>query len=344
MSGPATRGGGAPHQSRAQPLSRELIAATALALADRDGPEALSMRRLASELGVGAMSLYRYFRNKQELLDAVVDAAAAETPAEVDVAGPWKEELRRLMRGVRASLARHPIGIWLRLRGPLLSPGALRVTEAGMQILERAGFDRPTAAHAYRALFLYTFGFAAFNSPDAPEEARRQARAALMALGPDQYPALTSAAEEAAATMAGDDQYEFGLGRLLDGLQALAPGDGAHRARSCRDTVGAMVTDEDVERAARALADAAASPAKVILFGSRARADADPRSDLDFLVVEDEVQDTIREAARLRRALPPLGVPVDVLAISAAEAERRREWPGSVVRAALREGRVLVEP
>ena len=90
-----------------------------------------------------------------------------------------------------------------------------------MQVLERAGFDKASAAHAYRALFLYTFGFATFNSPRDPEARRRQTRSTLLALPPDEYPALSSAAKEAAETMAGDEPFEFGLERLLDGLEVL---------------------------------------------------------------------------------------------------------------------------
>ncbi|HYU60123.1 MAG TPA: nucleotidyltransferase domain-containing protein [Solirubrobacterales bacterium] len=104
-----------------------------------------------------------------------------------------------------------------------------------------------------------------------------------------------------------------------------------------------MVSDREVRRAAKILAEQARSPAKVILFGSYARGEEGPRSDLDFLVVEERVEDTVQEAARLRRALPPLGVPVDILTVSAAEAERRRRWPGSVVKLAFREGKILAE-
>ena len=104
-----------------------------------------------------------------------------------------------------------------------------------------------------------------------------------------------------------------------------------------------MIGEAEIERAAQVLAEQAGSPARVILFGSAARGEQGEHSDLDFLVIEDEVEDTIREAARLRRALPALGVAVDVLAISAEEAERRRHWPGSVIKFALREGRLLAE-
>ena len=211
--------GGGAGQQRA--LSRTRVAAAALAFADREGLEALSMRRLAAELGVGTMTIYGYFKDKEELLEGIVEVAAAEV-GELEVSGPWQEALRGLMRAIRQTLARHPSALAFRLKGPLLNASALRVTEAGMQVLERAGFDKATAAHAYRALFLYTFGFASFNSPPDPIRLKRQARSALLALPPDEYPALTSAAKEAAETMAGDEQFEFGLDRLLEGLEALA--------------------------------------------------------------------------------------------------------------------------
>lgn len=104
-----------------------------------------------------------------------------------------------------------------------------------------------------------------------------------------------------------------------------------------------MISEAEIEHAARTLARHASSPAKVILFGSAARGDATGRSDLDFLVIEEQVEDTIRESAKLRRALGSIGVAVDVLTISASEAERRRRWPGSVVKMAMTEGRILAE-
>jgi AcrR family transcriptional regulator len=189
-------------------------------MADREGLEAVSMRRLAAELGVGTMTLYGYFRTKDELIDAAVDAAAAEAPLSVG-RGTWKDQLRELMKGIHENLARHPSGVRIRLTRPMLSPQALQITEAGLAILEDAGFERAEAARAYRALFTYTFGFATFNSPEHPEEAKRYTRAALTALSPDDYPALSRAASEAAETVAGEAQFVFGLDRLLDGLEAL---------------------------------------------------------------------------------------------------------------------------
>lgn len=104
-----------------------------------------------------------------------------------------------------------------------------------------------------------------------------------------------------------------------------------------------MLTLGDIERAGRVLADAAGPAAKVILFGSHARGDAQAQSDLDFLVIEPDVPSRVREMARLRRALPPLGVPIDVIVVSELHAEEWGEVEGTLLHAALTEGRLLGE-
>lgn len=205
--------------TRRERLSREQIARAALALADREGFDRLTMRRLAAELGVGTMTLYGYFGDKDELVDAAIDAAS-EDHRVVLAEGSWTDQLGELMRAIRAALDTHPSGMRMRLARPMLSSGALRTTEAGMQILAEAGFERAQAARAYRTLFVYVFGFAGFSTPAEPEEVKRQTRAALTALSPDEYPALSAAAEEAAEAMAGDPQFEFGLSLLLGGLES----------------------------------------------------------------------------------------------------------------------------
>jgi predicted nucleotidyltransferase len=103
-----------------------------------------------------------------------------------------------------------------------------------------------------------------------------------------------------------------------------------------------VISDATIEDAGRRLAAAARSPARIVLFGSRARGDARDDSDLDFLVIESEVKSKLQEMVRLRDALPPLGVPVDVVVVSEAEASRRERVPSTLVHRALREGRVLV--
>ena len=205
-------------QTRAR-LTREQVADAALELLDRDGLEALSMRRLADQLGVGTMTLYGYFRSKDELLDAVVDAAVAERDP-FSYEGTWQEQIRRLMQDSRRRLGRHPGLVKVRADRPVLQPEALRFAETGMTILRHAGFGPSDAARAFRLLFTYVFGYVSFSPDETADEARRDSRAAVAALPPDEYPALVETSEELAGAMAGEETFDFGLDRIIDGLDA----------------------------------------------------------------------------------------------------------------------------
>ena len=102
-----------------------------------------------------------------------------------------------------------------------------------------------------------------------------------------------------------------------------------------------MTTHELIELAGRRLADAAQSPARVVLFGSGARGELTRDSDLDFLVIEREVDDRVAEAVRLRDAVGRIGRPVDVIVMDEDLAARRGKVRGTMVHHALREGRVV---
>jgi AcrR family transcriptional regulator len=199
-------------------LSRERILDGALALLDREGLDAFTMRRVAAELGVGTMTIYGYFRGKDELLDAVIDAGAKHVSIP-ETRGPWRARLRQLILGIRQSLIEHPAVVELRLRRPLVSPGALQLTEIGMRILRDAGFSKREAARAFRTLFLYTFGFSALAPGKRLEAEREQGFRALSALPADRYPVLAESAREAADSMADRTLFEFGLDCLIDGLE-----------------------------------------------------------------------------------------------------------------------------
>ena len=178
------------------------------------------MRRLAGELRVGTMTLYGYFRGRDELLDALV-AAAARQMSEAPPEGSWREQLRQLFVRLHHAHLEHPAIVELRLRRPLMRAGALALTERAMRVLLDAGFDERAAAHAYRSLYLYTFGFAAFAPASRADADRDATAAAFAALPPADYPALTAARDEATAAVGDEDVFEFGLDRLLDGLEAL---------------------------------------------------------------------------------------------------------------------------
>ena len=178
------------------------------------------MRRLAEELDVWPMSVYRHFRDKDELLDAVVNSAAQDVALPELGTGGWRDQMIDLLHQARAALGRDPAGLSALFTRAMLTPGALRISEAGLGILQEAGFDPGEAARAWRALCGYAFGFTGL-ADDAPEdEARRRARAALVALPGEDFPALTAAADGFADALASTDELDYGLERLLDGLES----------------------------------------------------------------------------------------------------------------------------
>ena len=216
--GSAAQTSGRPRRARGD-LSREQIVEAALAFLDRRDAGELTMRRLAAELNAGTMTLYGYFRDKDELMDAVVEAIA-DRRTMPELTGTWREQLKRLFLFFEQGLSEHPALVRMRLERPLVTPRSLRLTEAGMQILLGAGFERQEAAIAFRTLFTYTFGSAAFNPREQVAESMRQFRAAAAALPRDRYPALTEAPEELEQVMDPSVQFERGLELLLDGLEA----------------------------------------------------------------------------------------------------------------------------
>ena len=159
------------------------------------------------------------------MLDAVVDAAVSDREPFV-LEGTPREQLRGVVMDAHRSLFRHPSLVELRVRRPVLRPEALRFAEAILSILVAAGLDRAEAARGFRLLFTYTFGFAALSPGEVTEEHRRAARAALSELSSNEYPSLAGAIDEASDAMGGEEAFEYGLDRILDGLEARVSGQG----------------------------------------------------------------------------------------------------------------------
>jgi len=215
------------------PLTTERVLRAAVALADREGVGSLSMRRLARELGVEAMSLYHHVAGKPALLDGMVDLVFGEI--ELPVAdGDWKAAMRRRAVSAREVLARHPWAIALMESRRTPGPANLRHHDAVLGCLRQAGFPVALTAHAYSILDAYIYGFALQEASlpfDTPEETAEVAAEMMDAFPADAYPHLTELAVEHVLQPGYDygDEYAFGLELILDGLERLADQDPAAR-------------------------------------------------------------------------------------------------------------------
>jgi AcrR family transcriptional regulator len=209
------------------PLTRERVLQAAVALADRDGVASLSMRKLARELGVEAMSLYHHVASKHALLDGMVDHVFGEIDLPAGEQG-WKEAMRQRAVSARAALRRHPWAIALMESRSTPGPANLRHHDAVIGCLRQAGFSVALTAHAYSILDAYIYGFALQEASlpfDTPEETAEVAQS-IMADFPaaDAYPHLAELATQHVLQpgYSYGDEYEFGLELILDGLQRAA--------------------------------------------------------------------------------------------------------------------------
>lgn len=224
-----------PRTARAarQPLTRERIVDAALRVLDRDGLDAVSMRRVGQELATGAASLYVHVANKDELLELMLDRVAGEIRVPPPDPPRWPEQVEELGRALRRALLDHPGIARVSLAGVPAGPNALALTEGLLAILRAGGLPERAAAWAVDRLILYVSADAVEASADRarrlgqePAAARgaRRARAGawLAALPPDRFPNTVALVDALVAP--GDDRFEFGLGLLVRGLAGLAAG------------------------------------------------------------------------------------------------------------------------
>ena len=204
------------------PLSRRRVLGAAVALADRGGVGSLSMRKLAQELGVEAMSLYHHVANKDDILDGIVDVVFGEIELPSGQAD-WKAAMRGRAISAREALRRHPWAPALMESRSTPGPANVRHHDAVLGILRNAGFSVELAAHAYSLLDAYIYGFALQETSlpfRTPEETAEVAQTIMAEFPADQYPHLAEIAVERALRPGYDygDEYAFGLNLILDGL------------------------------------------------------------------------------------------------------------------------------
>lgn len=146
-------------RKRPRRLSREVLIATALDIADREGLDALSMRRLGAELGVDATAAYRHLPDKKALLAGVVEAVLSGTDVETDPAAPWQEQFRQVARAYRRALLAHsPAVARLAATMPLNSLDSLRIVEHAVAVLAAAGIPLGRTITAMQAVGQLTAG------------------------------------------------------------------------------------------------------------------------------------------------------------------------------------------
>ncbi|MEM8885678.1 MAG: TetR/AcrR family transcriptional regulator C-terminal domain-containing protein [Planctomycetota bacterium] len=209
--------------SKKAPLNRETVLATALRMADEGGVEALSMRKLGQALGVEAMSLYHHVRNKEEVIDGIVDLVFAEIDLPED-GEPWREAMRRRAVSARCTLLRHPWAASLMNARPNPGPATLRHHDAVIGSLRGNGFDLVLAAHAFSVIDSYLFGFA-LTQATLPFENEEQLAAVVQHILPriprDQYPHLHELTINHVMQPGYDyaDEFAFGLELVLEGLE-----------------------------------------------------------------------------------------------------------------------------
>jgi AcrR family transcriptional regulator len=214
------------------------IVEAAVAVADQEGLEGLSMRRVADRLGVGTMSLYRYVPGKAELLDLMLDAVSAETARPVHQPGAWRDGLAQVARENLSLYRRHPWLLGVSTGRPPLGPNVIAKYDYELRAVEGVGLTDVEMDSVLTLVLGYIHGAAARAADAAAESSRTgisdqdwwDAYAPLLAdvLDAQRYP-LAARVGSAAGEEYGDPNgygpaVEFGLQRVLDGIAALIAG------------------------------------------------------------------------------------------------------------------------
>jgi AcrR family transcriptional regulator len=216
---------------RRDPISRDAIVGTAIRLLDAEGLDALSMRRIADELGTGAATLYWHVGSKDGLLDLVFDTIIGEGEVPDPVPGQWREQLKQVARAQREVSLRHPYVVRISIGRIPMGPNALRYSERVLAILRAGGLPPGLAVRGSHLLIAVVNGFTldetGVGGDDREPDAGRTAQAAAMAsdyltsLPPERFPNLVELAGEFGYTDQ-DQQFELLIDIFVDGLARAA--------------------------------------------------------------------------------------------------------------------------
>ena len=208
-------------------LTKSAVVDRALQLADATGLEALTIRKLAADLGVTPMALYWHFRSKEALLDGLTERLWSEIDVSVDPAAPWSAQLRGLLDSLVAVLRAHPAAPQLFQEHGQQSEPTLRAWEITLEVLRNAGFG-PVQASAIAKSALWTGIMLAMSEPGAEllpgadrAEVQRVKQVQLATLPIATYPRLVECAIPMTACDDPEFHYEFGISLFIAGVEAI---------------------------------------------------------------------------------------------------------------------------
>ncbi|AEW99498.1 TetR/AcrR family transcriptional regulator C-terminal domain-containing protein [Streptantibioticus cattleyicolor] len=212
-------------RGRKPAFSREAITAAAVALADAEGLEAVTIRRVAARVGAGAMSLYSYAPDKETLLELMVDHVSGELPVTEPLTGDWRADLKAIAHHQRALMLRHP---WLPAtlttrRTP--GPNTLAFLERALAALRPSGLDGAAKLEVYAQLTAFVAGHVGYEIAQAavassPERAAAETRYLAAVAADGHHPELAEALRAPGRSLAPEATFARFLGRLVDGLDA----------------------------------------------------------------------------------------------------------------------------
>jgi AcrR family transcriptional regulator len=222
-----------PARRRRDPISRDAIVTAAVQLLDREGLAALSMRKLADELGAGAASLYWHVGSKDGLLDLVMDEIIGEANVPDPDPAHWQDQLKQVARDQRAAILRHPWIVRVSIGRIPMGPNALRYSERILGILRAGGLPPRQAVEGYLLLIATINGFtidetgvddsasAQLTDWETRQEASDQARDYIASLPATQFPNMTALADEFALADP-DERFDVLIDIFVDGLSRRA--------------------------------------------------------------------------------------------------------------------------
>jgi AcrR family transcriptional regulator len=217
------------------PLTRQAIVEAALRVLDRDGMDALSMRKVGEELGTGAASLYWHVRNKEELLQLVFEAVSEEAALPPPDPARWQAQLREVAREMRRTMQRHRDVARISLGRIPAGPTLARTSEWLFELLQPVGIPDQVIAYLGDLMGLYVGAFAfeeslGVASPTGedlpPDEIVQMFRDYVASLPDDRFP-RTKAAVDLLFGSGDDDRFAFGVDVLIRGLETYATSGGA---------------------------------------------------------------------------------------------------------------------